>query len=399
VRSLRIPAFVSLATVVAFGQDAPPPAPDLPPRLVGPRAGPERVKALQRHGGNDATEKAVAAGLDWLARHQDEDGGWDADGFDARCAGKACDGKGRGQHGEDTPCPFDDAVSALALLAFLGSGHLPDAPGDPYGAVVAKAVRRVEGTRDTWAIPIATEALAELEAMERKGLRRDAVRANVEALVAARSEDGAWGYFPGMGRGSDVPYTALVVPALVAARDAGAALPDDLGKRVDAWLASLEEKEGKLAYVINGRAFGYTPTSSNAHCALAIRELLQAGTSGPRHRAHAAHVAGEPPVWKISFREMEVDGRGKVQVQIGSLSMYAWWYGTVGSFQRGGDAWTSWFGATRTALLGHQRKDGCAKGSWDPAGWYERRTGGRVFATALGVLMLEQPYRHRRLRA
>ena len=28
---------------------------------------------------------------------------------------------------------------------------------------------------------------------------------------------------------------------------------------------------------------------------------------------------------------------------------------------------------------------------------YERQTGGRVFATALAVLMLEEPYRHSRL--
>ena len=35
--------------------------------------------------------------------------------------------------------------------------------------------------------------------------------------------------------------------------------------------------------------------------------------------------------------------------------------------------------------------------SWDPLGTYERQTGGRVFATALCALMLETPYRHRRL--
>ena len=93
-----------------------------------------------------------------------------------------------------------------------------------------------------------------------------------------------------------------------------------------------------------------------------------------------------------------VTSRSDVKVQIGNLSMYQWWYGTVGLFQKGGASWTSWFGAVKTALVGHQRKDGCAKGSWDPLGTYERQTGGRVFSTSLGVLMLEQPYRHRRLR-
>jgi hypothetical protein len=48
-------------------------------------------------------------------------------------------------------------------------------------------------------------------------------------------------------------------------------------------------------------------------------------------------------------------------------------------------------------LLAHQRQDGCARGSFDPEGTHERQAGGRVFATALAVLMLEAPYRHRRL--
>lgn len=51
-----------------------------------------------------------------------------------------------------------------------------------------------------------------------------------------------------------------------------------------------------------------------------------------------------------------------------------------------------------TALVGNQVKSGCARGSWDPKGTYERQTGGRVMATALGALMLTQPYRHRRMR-
>ncbi|MHC4923309.1 MAG: hypothetical protein ACYTG4_04435, partial [Planctomycetota bacterium] len=63
---------------------------------------------------------------------------------------------------------------------------------------------------------------------------------------------------------------------------------------------------------------------------------------------------------------------------------------------RGGGAWSKWWGRTKSALVPHQAKKGCRRGSWDPKGLYERKVGGRVFATALGVLMLEQPYRHRR---
>jgi hypothetical protein len=77
--------------------------------------------------------------------------------------------------------------------------------------------------------------------------------------------------------------------------------------------------------------------------------------------------------------------------------MYQWWFGTVGLFHEGTTSWSPWFESVKSALLPHQETSGCARGSWDPKGTYERQTGGRVFATALGALMLEQPYRHRRL--
>jgi hypothetical protein len=390
-------AGILLAPTIALRAEDPPPLPE--PRRIGPRLGEARDEALRREGGNASTEKAVAAGLDWLARHQEESGGWDADGFPDRCSGDgpACDGIGKGQHGEAVPCPFDHAVSALATLAFLGHGHLPDAEGDPHGAAVARALRFLGGSRDRWALALSTQAYAEAEALERRGRWREAAHRGARALLAARGEDGGWGYAAGFRPGSDVPYTALAVQALVAARDAGFALPEDLPRGVDRFLDGLEiDAKGRLAYLADGRRYGYTPTTSNAHAAAAIRELLEVGLSGERHRRHLALVASKSPVWKIGFKTVRVPGRGEVEVQIGNLSLYQWWYGTIASFHAGGSAWRAWSGKLRRALLGNQERSGCARGSWDPEGTYERQTGGRVFATALAVLMLEQPYRHRR---
>lgn len=375
-------------------------ADDLPaPKLIGPRSGSERDAALSRYGGDKTTEAAVAAGLDWLVRHAEEGGGWDADGFPSHCAagGPACTGIGKGQHGEEQPCPFDAAISGLAALAFLGHGILPDPEGDATAQLVDRSLARLEGGGDAWARAIATEAFAEAEVMERKGRWLEAARHGARQLLDARGEDGAWGYAAGFRPGSDVPFTAFVVSALVAARDVGVELPADLGSGVDAFLNSLEEEKGRLAYLKDGRGYGYTPTGSNAHGAAAIRELLQFGLSGPRHHAHMALVAAEKPVWQISFKEVNVPGRGKFSIQVGNLSLYQWYYGTLACFQAGGSAWSDWFGKAKTALLGHQEKKGCAKGSWNPEGTYEKQTGGRVFATAMAVLILEQPVRHKRL--
>jgi hypothetical protein len=399
-RVVKALCLVLLGALPAAGDDGKDAPNTLPaPRIVGPRIGADRQKALAANGGNSATEKAVAAGLDWLVRHQDDGGLWDADGFDAHCAagGKPCDGKGKGQHGEEIPCPFDEAISGLAALAFLGAGHAPGADGDPYAPLVEKTLKRLENAGETWALPIATEALSEAEAMERKGRWRETAARAAQQLLAARQKDGAWGYAAGFRPGSDTPYTAFVVSALVAARDAGVELPTDLAPGVDGFLNSLEESKGRLAYLVDGRRYGYTPTRTNAHSALAIRELLQVGLGGARHKAHLALVNDMKPEWQVSVKEVDTKDGGKVMRYTGNLSLYEWFHGTVAKFQEGGAAWSSWFDAVRTALCNHQQTTGCARGSWDPLGQYERATGGRVFATAIGVLMLEQPYRHRRL--
>ncbi len=305
--------------------------------------------------------------------------------------GKPCDGVGKGHHGEDAPCPFDEPLSALAALAFLGRGHLPDPKGDGRAQLLEKTLRRLAGTEDAWALALSTEAFAEAEVLERKGTWAGPARRNAKRLLEMRQEDGAWGYIAPWRKGSDVPFTAFVVPALVAARDAGVA------PGVDRFLAAMEEKEGRLAYLLDGRQYGYTPTKYNAHAAAAVRQLLQVGLDGARHRAHLALARAHRPKWEIAWKELDVPGRGKLKVQIGDLSELQWWFGTLAMFQRGGADWTAWFGAARTALVGHQRKDGCARGSWDPEGQYEKAVGGRILSTALGVLILEEPYRHRPL--
>jgi hypothetical protein len=399
-RSMRFVSALLLAgLLVASPVRAEDPAPErIEPRLIATRTPEARKRNLQRYGGNTATEKAVQAALDWLARHQTESGLWDADGFEERCeADKTpCDGIGKGHHGEPVPCPFDVPISALATLAFLGQGHLPDAKDDPYAGVVEKALGALSGQGHTWGLALVTQAFAEAEAMEGKGRWREQVDAGVARLVAQRQKDGAWAYYPAR-PGSDVPYTALAVQALTAARDAGAAVPDDLASGVNGYLVQLEIDKGRLAYLKEGRKYGYTPTTCNAHLAAAIRHLLEVGTSSPAHRQHMGVLAKRRPKWKISFKVRNVPGRGKVKVQIGHLSMYQWWYGTIAAFQAGGSTWSAWFGKLKSALGSHQDRAGCRRGSWEPLGTYEGKVGGRVFSTALGALMLSEPSRHRRL--
>src|SRR4030095_8158497 len=61
------------------------------------------------------TESAVRAALRWLARHQNVDGSWSAEGFNHKCVNGKC--SGTGEHASDT------GVTSLSLLPFLGAGY------------------------------------------------------------------------------------------------------------------------------------------------------------------------------------------------------------------------------------------------------------------------------------
>jgi len=76
--------------------------------------------------------------------------------------------------------------------------------------------------------------------------------------------------------------------------------------------------------------------------------------------------------------------------------MYYWYYGSFAMYQMGGKYWKQWRKALEPAVIGSQRKDGAAKGSWDPVGPWGF-SGGRVYSTATMVLSLEAYYRYARV--
>ncbi len=78
--------------------------------VYGYRDGGGRKRAVARWGGSPATESAVEAALRWLARHQEPDGHWEIRKYEG--GGVVSGGRAN-----------DEAVTATALLAFLGAGH------------------------------------------------------------------------------------------------------------------------------------------------------------------------------------------------------------------------------------------------------------------------------------
>jgi hypothetical protein len=73
--------------------------------------------------------------------------------------------------------------------------------------------------------------------------------------------------------------------------------------------------------------------------------------------------------------------------------MYYWYYATLAHFLAGGEHWDWWNPRIRDLLVGHQRRTGCARGSWDPVALWAEDVG-RIYSTALNVLTLEIYYRY-----
>jgi len=355
--------------------------------LTAGRTGEARAKLLRARGGSVATEQAVGRALTWLAAHQGEDGGWDADGFDAACD---CGGKGSGWHGEDVPCPFDREVTALATLAFLGAGN--SHKEGPFKEQVARALAWMKGGSGgtIFGTAYATQAFAEAYDMTGDDGLRPTVEAGIKEILAARQPESAWRYFPA--DVSDVPTTTAVVVALRVAEEAGFQVDGAYKAPALALLDALvDRKTGRVAYHPGADQLGYTPTTANASSALLVRSWL-----GAMHTPEAAlsmhALADRRPKWSIKYKRMKVGGVER-DVQIGNLDLYGWWHATEALARTGGPDWTAWNEALKKALLSHQRPSGHAAGSWDPEGTYGK-VGGRVFSTALGALMLESYWRY-----
>jgi hypothetical protein len=148
-------------------------------------------------------QRALAAALDWLARHQNDDGSWSFAGFRHRCQGDRCTAAG---HVESAA-----AATALGLLPFVTSGHSHLVPGS-HQQTVARALDwllahqsengDLSARSDEGMVAHALASLALCEAYrlthdERLGLAAE--RASNFSEAAQNPTTGGWPYYPGDG--------------------------------------------------------------------------------------------------------------------------------------------------------------------------------------------------------
>jgi hypothetical protein len=356
------------------------------------RFGPAKARALEQFGGTAATERAVAAGLAYLARIQNRDGTW-----------------GDPQHFDDKYGNLFVGKTALCALAFLGAGHTP-ASASEHSAVVAKALAALLRQQDArtgafgasscYGHGIATYALAECHALTRDPALRAPLEAALRWIVQNQGprrdlkNRGGWGYFsPGLTREDDyarVSVTAWMVMALESARLSGVAVPDPVLPRAREYLEqSFDAPNGWFRYNQKpsrlASAWPTLPASTpaGAFCLL----LLGAPRDDAKVQAALDYTVTRAPT---GYRRFDDD----TFVLRGQGNVYFWYYGSLCAFLAGGTHWTAWNERLRAVLPPAQAADG----SFPPIDAYAREAGDdeqdRSYTTAMCVLCLQVYYRY-----
>jgi len=360
--SLPLPA-VALSPVI----------PDEQPLQIDPytqRSLTARQAIVDRLGGSEETEESVAFALAWLAAQQQPDGRWDDELAFEDC--EKCRRK--------TPLDSDVALTGLALLCFQAAGntHMKDGP---YRERVKKGVdwllTRQSATGDLrsgetmYSHGIATIALAEAYGMTKDVRLRKPVERAVQFITESRNrEAGGWRYEPGMA--GDTSVLGWMVMAMMSAKRSGLDIPDNAFNAAQDWLDLVSTKRSRGLYAYQpGGPFTHSMTAE----AMFVQQLLGADRTTQRMEQSTNFILTSLPDWEKR------------------PSTYYWYYATLAMFQRQGKAWETWNKSLTNALLTSQRRDGLARGSWDPRDRWSA-IGGRVYQTTMCTLSLEVYYRY-----
>ncbi|MFZ5832896.1 MAG: hypothetical protein ACOY3P_22645 [Planctomycetota bacterium] len=350
-----------------------------------------RGEAAAALGGTEGTERAVELGLEFLARMQFEDGHW---AIDQLPPGVGEGDAGLGQMRADT------AATGLALLAYLGAGytHVDEKHRDTVRRGILWLTRNQKrdgdlftgGSHATWFYShgIASIALCEAYGMTQDPMLREPARKAIDFIIVSQEPQlGGWRYAPRME--SDSSVTGWQLQALRSAQMAGLEVPNTVLEKVEGWLDVAAVPDGRYVYNplanpnrVDQREGRMPNLAMTAECML-MRLYLGRSRDDDRIRDGAAFLALHPPKNGTS--------------QAPERDCYYWYYATQTMFHMRGEYWTSWNHHMRAVLESSQVQRGTWAGSWHPNEPVADRwahAGGRVYVTALHLLMLEVYYRH-----
>lgn len=361
---------------------APLPGSQGPGRLTAPdspyaqRAPEQRKPLIEKLGGTNESEAAVARALAYLARFQEPDGRWTYVADDAA-------------PGKRPKAPHDMAYTALSLLAFLAQDHAPNKPG-PYRDVVARGVAYLiaqqddngdlrgpadmrgagSGRGNLYDQGIATLALAETALITHDQRVTDAAFAGARFIISCQnSETGGWRYAPQ--EPGDTSVFGWEIMALHSCEMLGFEIPDLCRKRALKYVeyATLG-RHGMLASYLPAGNPTASMTAEMAFCRMVLGQKLDEA----QIKEATDFLAQEPP-------------------DLSRPDLYYWYYASLSMVQMQNHSWKVWNAYTRDGLVRMQQKGGPSDGAWRVSMKRAERAG-NIFTTAIGALTLEVYYRY-----
>jgi hypothetical protein len=350
------------------------------------RAGASRQEALRAYGGSPASERAVDAGLDWLRRHQDAvSGGW-VDG--------------------DPQHRLTPALTGLALLAFLGRGHTHTNDG-PYRAAVARGIACLRDAQTShgrfgpayehggrrynpflmYHQGIATLALAEAHALSGDHALASPVRRAVRFIERAQQAGGGWDYSDQRTGRNDTSVAGWQVMALKSAHAAGVHVEWQTLFDAMRHFHGFTRSTGEVVYADRKHGVGRRGPGMAA-VGMLCRQMLGWPRDSDMLVRQADLLLEHMPDWSL----METNDPRRLHTYLHTT--YYWYHGTLALFHMGGPWWDSWNVHLRDLLVARQVRSGERRGSWDPPKVGFDSVGGRVYMTAMSVLILEVYYRY-----
>lgn len=310
---------------------------------------------------NDAAIRSVSKGLDYLARSQTPNGGWQST-----------------RDGQVYPV----TMTALAGMALLANGNTTSR--GPYAESVEKATRFLinqqddagliagaeENGRSMYGHGFAMLFLSTVYGMETDPKARERIRAvvtnGIKLTARAQSPRGGWIYTPG-GGGDEGSVTVTQMQALRAAHSAGFTVPKATIENAVRYLEICKTPEGGIRYSVDSGNDTRLPIS-----AAAITCLYSAGEyESPLAKDCLKYV------WK-QFERQKPDfgsewGHG----------FYLHMYASQSFYQAGDTYWNTYFPPVRDHLVKLQVADG----HWDG------NEIGPVYGTSIALIILQLPYK------